>query len=192
MLDVKALLDKFMSYVGNIEYFPSASSSLVNTAQTLRAYKRAKYTYWSTNQVEEGFNRYGTRSYSSSEYSATWLAFYRTDEVVWIYVSLRFDPAYDGPLTSAAAYPAYQGGYSARMIYNLPIPAGISNLFSSWSSYEPIIYLTEHLTTCAATAPAIAFNQSSSTYEVQWTHHSAKRVSSEHNVDMIIVVIKGS
>lgn len=194
MLDLKALLNKFVSntntnFTGNplkIGNFPSGRSALANCAQSERATLRGKYAYSTT--VYEGY-RYVNAQISGSDYVAAFLAFY-DDNSVWIYVSCRLDHTYTASTVNAHEYPAYQGGYSCRMIHRIAVPTAIASLFSSWTTYEPTIIVTEHYATVAGTVMPIAFVQSGSTYYIQWINHLNRRPTSSGNAQMVIIVQK--
>ena len=194
MLDLKALLNKFVSntntnFTGNplkIGNFPSGRSALANCAQSERATLRGKYAY--STSVYEGY-RYVNAQISGTDYIATFLAFYDSNSV-WIYVSCRLDHTYTASTVNAHEYPAYQGGYSCRMIHRIAVPTAIASLFSSWTTYEPTIIVTEHYATVAGTVMPIAFVQSGSTYYIQWINHLNKRPTSSGNVQMVIIVQK--
>ena len=196
MLDLKALLNKFVSntntnFTGSplkIGRFPSGRSALANCAQSVRATTRGKYAYSAT--TYEGY-RYVNAQSSGTGYVATFLAFYDANSV-WIYVSCRMNYAYNGSLVNAIAYPAYQGGYSCRMVHRLALPSTISSLFSSWATYEPTILVSAHDRTVAGIISPIDFVVSGSTYYVQWISHMARRFDEDtsRSVHMVIVVQK--
>lgn len=194
MLDLKALLNKFVSntntnFTGSplkIGRFPSGRSALANFAPAFRATMRGKYAY--STSVYEGY-RYVNAQISGTDYIATFLAFY-DDNSVWIYVSCRLDHTYTASTVNAHEYPAYQGGYSCRMIHRIAIPPAIASLFSSWTTYEPTILVTEHYATVAGTVLPIAFVQSGSTYYIQWINHLARRPGAAGDVQMVIIVQK--